>query len=873
MGEVYKARDSRLDRVVAIKVLPAQLAADPLFLERFDREAKSISALNDPNICTLYDVGQATIAGSDAVTHFLVMEYLEGETLAERLHRGALPVGEALRIASGVASALDKAHRHGIIHRDLKPGNVFLLRGSSASAPATAKLLDFGLAKLAPATGVAGGLMTATAAPPLTARGTILGTLQYMAPEQAEGGDADARTDIFALGVLLFEAVTGRKAFEGKSQASLLSAILKDDPPPISQLQPLAPPALEFLVRTCLAKDPDARFQTAHDVLLYLKWIAEGGSAAGVAAPVVTRRKRRERAVWMAAAVALALSTAGIASWLAHSPAERHVVTRFAFPLPEGQAFARTGRHVVAISPDGTKLVYHANLHLYLRAMDRMDAQPIRGTNEDPMEPVFSPDGAWVAYFARGGRTLRKIAIAGGSPITLAELPARPNGASWRHGTIVFAIDAGESSGIYSAPEGGGGVRRVVSIDSAVERASQPEMLEDGKHVLFTVTTSTSAALEGAIVVQSLQTGERKVLVNGGTGAHVLATGHLVYLHDGSLFGVPFNPRTLELSGAPVLLAEDVPASGGGQYAISANGTLVYPSMPAPSSRGLVWVDRQGREDPISAPPGPYIDPRLSPDGKRLAVSSLADIWIWTFAIRALTRLTFTQGNEYNPAWMPDSRRVVFDAREGGVGQILRKAADGTGPTDVVSPAPGYPEAVSPDGKFLIYHTGDQLPTLMLMPLDGSGTARPLNPTKSPAQTFNAEISRNGNWIAYQSDESGRFEIYVHPFPALEEGRWQVSGAGGAHPLWARDGRELFYINGAGMLVSTPISAAQGFTHGTPIELFPARQYYVEVARNYDVAADGSRFLFVKNLSTVNRPSLVVVSHWLDEVRAKMATQ
>jgi hypothetical protein len=327
---------------------------------------------------------------------------------------------------------------------------VFVVRGSRSSAVPTAKLLDFGLAKLASATSVSGGLIADTATAPLTARGTILGTLQYMAPEQIEGGDADARTDIFAFGALLYEIVTSRRAFDGRSQASLLGAILKDDPPPISQLQPLAPPALDFLVRMCLAKDPDARFQTAHDVLLYLTWIAEGGSAAGVAAPVVMHRKRRERAMWVAAAIALAVSTGGAVWWLVRSPAERHVVSRFEFPLPEGQTFARTGRHVVAISPDGTKIVYHAKLHLYLRALDRLDAQPIRGTNEDPSEPVFSPDGTWIAYFAGGGRTLKKIPVSGGSPVT--ELPAPPNGASWRDGQIVFAITAGDSSGIYAAP-------------------------------------------------------------------------------------------------------------------------------------------------------------------------------------------------------------------------------------------------------------------------------------------------------------------------------------------------------------------------------------------------------------------------------------
>ena len=317
-----------------------------------------------------------------------------------------------------------------------------------------------------------------------------------------------------------------------------------------------------------------------------------------------------------------------------------------------------------------------------------------------------------------------------------------------------------------------------------------------------------------------------------------------------------------------------MPATGGGQFGISSDGTLVYPSTPVQSLRALVWVDRQGREDPISAAPGGYLDPRLSPDGTQLAVSSSADIWIWKFATKALTRLTFTQGPEYNPAWMPDGRRVVFDANEGGVVRILRKAADGTGATDVVVPSPGgYPETVSPDGKFLVYHTAAQLPTAMLWPLDRSGPARPLVSTKTQTQTFNAEISPDGHWIAYQSDESGRFEIYVHPFPALETGRWQISFTGGSHPLWARNGRELFFIDGAGTLVSASISAGQTVTHGPPVQLFSAGQYYVEVARNYDVSVDGTRFLFVKNLSSANRPSLVVVSRWLDEVRTKMGAK
>ena len=872
MGEVYKAHDGRLNRWVAIKVLPARLAADPQFLERFAREAKSISALNDPNICTLYDVGEARLAGASVTTHYLVMEYLEGESLAERLGRGALPVAEALRVASGVARALDHAHRRHITHRDLKPGNVYLVRGTSAAAPPMTKLLDFGLAKLRPAATGPTGEMDATASAPLTAVGTVLGTVQYMAPEQIEGGEADARTDIFAFGVLLYEMVTGRKAFEGTSQARLLGAILSDDPPPLGQLQPLAPPALEFLVRMCLAKDPDARFQTTHDVLLSLRWIAEAGSGAGIAAPVVIHRKRRERALWAAALVAVAVSTGGIAWWLTQSPAEHHVIARFAFSLPDGQVLARTGRRALAISRDGTKLVYQANQHLYLRAMDGLDSEPIRGTNESVMEPVFSPDGTWLAYFAGGGRTLKKISVSGGSPITLAELPAPPNGAIWRNGRIVFGMTSAAASGIYAVPEGGGAISSLVSVDATVERASQPEMLDDGSHVLFTVTPQGPAVPgEGTIVVQSVQGGERKALVQGGTGAHVLATGQLVYLHGGSLFGVPFNARTLEVTGAPVLLVEDVPSSGGGQFAISSDGTLVYPSVPPPSPRALVWVDRQGREDTITAASAGYQEPRLSPSGMQLAVSSAADIWIWTFASKALTRLTFTRGAELNPAWIPDGRGVVFDAtEESGSRWILRKAADGTGATDVVVPPPGgYPDTVSPDGKFLVYHTASQYPVAMLLPLDHSGPERPLVATKG--QTLNAEIAPDGHWIAYQSDETGHFEIYVHPFPDVESGRWQISFTGGSHPLWARHGRELFFIDGEGGLMSTPISSGTSFTHGTPVRLFATGQYALEFARNYDVSVDATRFLFLKNLTSVTRPSLVVVSRWLDEVRAKMA--
>ena len=513
---------------------------------------------------------------------------------------------------------------------------------ASFSARPTVKLLDFGLAKIAPVpcTGALAA-MTETATPPITAAGTILGTFQYMAPEQIEGGEADARTDIFAFGSLLYEVVSGRPAFQGKSQASVMGSVLKDEPPPLGGANTGAPRSLDYLIRGCLAKDPDARFQSAHDVPLQLKWIAHGADQPEVATPSVSRRKGMAT-LWSTTALALVMVAVGI-YWRSTLPANHpQLVTRFHHFLPEGETFARTGRHAVTISRDGARVAYGANEHLYLRSMDRIEAEPIRGTNEDPMEPVFSPDGAWLAYFAKGGGTLRKIPISGGAPMTLATLPGPPNGATWQDGKIIFAMNTPDASGIFAVPDTGGQTQRLLVVDPAVERFSQPRLLDDGQHVLFTLTSPTAVPAEGAIAVQSLRTGERTVLVRDGTGARVLETGHLVYVHDGSLFGVPFDRRRLALTAAPVRLAEGVVETGGGQFDISETGTLVYQAIPPRPLRTLVWVDRQGREEPIALAPADYLDPRISPDGTQLAVSMATDIWISQLVKPAFTRLTFT---------------------------------------------------------------------------------------------------------------------------------------------------------------------------------------------------------------------------------------
>ena len=892
MGEVYKARDTRLDRTVAIKVLPAHLADDAEFRERFEQEAKSISQLAHPNICTLHDIGQV------ADVHFLVLEFLEGETLADRLARGPLPVTTALRIASEIASALNQAHRLGIVHRDLKPGNVFLSSrgpGSTRSQPTAvagtgrgrhadehliAKLLDFGLAKVAAPAAVSNNAVTAavTAAGPLTARGTILGTMQYMSPEQIEGADADARTDIFAFGAVLFEMLTGRKAFQGKSETSLLAAILNEDPPTLNEIQNAVPPALDYLVRACLAKDPDARVQTAHDIWLQLKWIAEGGSGTGMAVTPDRSRPRRERAIWAAVLIAVATLAATAAWRLKPSTMVPRVVARFQYPLPETQTFTGFGRHVVAISPDGTKLVYVANRQLYLRELNRLESEPIRGTLEAPaapLEPVFSPDGQSVAYFTTvsGGMVVKRVPIAGGTPIILGRVSGGPLGVTWRNHTIAFGRGA---AGIEALPDTGGEARTIASVDAKTERAVQPELLDGGQYVVFAVPTPLdtgreSATGEGPIVVQPLAGGARKVLVPVGANPRVLSSGQLVYLHDRTIFGIPFDARRVEVTGDPVALVENVTqtgASSAGQFGVSQTGSLVYVTAGSMDpQRSLVWVDRQGQEQTLPAAANSYQQPRISPDGGRFVVSDSANIWIWSFASETLMRLTNDAAVHYNPAWTPDGRRVVYDSNDGRGTQILRKAADGTGAAEVVAPAPaGFPEIVSPDEKYLVYHVGQRIS--MLLPMNPRGPARRLLPDVK-GQVSDAEISPNGRWIAYESDESGRFDIYVRPFPDVDTGRWQISSSGGTHPLWSRSGRELFFIAGDGMMTSVPIRPGSAFAHERPVGLFPAGQYYVNVARNYDVSSDGKRFLFVKT-STGTRQSIIVVSHWIDEVRARM---
>jgi eukaryotic-like serine/threonine-protein kinase len=893
MGEVYKARDTRLERTVAVKILSPSVSAAPEFRQRFDREARVVSQLNHPHICALFDVGD-----QDG-TAFLVMEYVEGETLAQRLKKGPLPVEQALRLAGEIADALDKAHRHGTVHRDLKPGNVMLTK-------AGAKLLDFGLAR----TGVAQGsgvmetrLVSTPASPaqssPLTAQGTILGTFQYMSPEQIEGGEADARSDIWAFGCVLYEMISGRPAFQGKSQASLIAAILEREPTPITELQPVTPPALGRLIRTCLAKNPDDRFQTAHDLGLQLAWIDEGGSAAGAPAPVLARRKRRERGAWIGVALAASIVAAAAAWWSKPAPHERRIITRFTYQLPQGQVFTRTGRHDVALSPDGALLAYIANQQIYLRRMDQLEAQPLRGTDEDPLELVFSPDGQWIAYFApvtSGGTaafSLKKIAVTGGASVRLCGTEF-PFGVTWRENTIVFGQAIGGKGFVQAIADTGGTPRTLLSRDQVI---AQPQMLEDGKHVLYSVRPSESTSWEDGQIVVQAPGAQPRVILSGAADGRLLPTNHLIYVHEGSLFGIAFDRERLQTVGGPVPVVEGVRAvtsgipgtnPGPGQFGVSANGTLAYISGNIALARTLVWVDRYGAEQAIAAPARAYRYPRISPDGARIAVDiddEEKDIWIWEIARQQLRRLTFGPGIDFCPVWTPDGHSIVYSEGSGGTSfDVFRAAVDTTGGVERLTNTPTIKlvSSLSPRGDVLIYREGPPGTDQNLFALTLGGPQPPQPVVRTTFVEANGEISPDGRWIAYDSNESGRREVYVRPFPSVDAGRWQVSTKGGARPAWSQKGREIVYVSADGpKLVAVPVLPTPPggpFSVGDAKPLFGLNPYYGGAfegssGRSFDVSADGQRVLMIKLPQTENRQSVIVVSNWVDELKARVPTR
>jgi serine/threonine-protein kinase len=848
--------------------------------ERFDQEARTIASLNHPHICVLHDIGHQD--GTD----YLVMEYLEGETLAQRLLKGPLLLEQVLQYAIEISDALDKAHRKGITHRDLKPGNIMLTKSGT-------KLLDFGLAKLkeqaAPANVPLSELPTAK--DPLTAQGTILGTLQYMAPEQLEGKDEDARTDIFAFGVVVYEMATGKRAFEGKSQASVIGAILKDDPPSISSLQPMTPPGLDRIVKRCLAKEPDERCQSAKDLTDELKWIAEGGSQVALASTATMKGFHafgRRALILSMGTLLLGAAIASIAAWNL-KPTPPQPVTRMVINLPPGQQLAGLDRGpAVAFSPDGTRLAYVARqngtLQLYLRAMDSLEAKPISGT-EGASEPFFSPDGQWLGFFA--AQKLKKVAVSGGAVVTLGDA-AQPHGASWGSPGMI-ASPRTDTSTLVQVSDAGGASQPLTRFEKEDVSHRWPEFLPGGKAVLFAASPNNTNWINAQVAVQSLGTGERRNLIQGGTQPRYAPSGHLVYAQGGSLMAVPFDSQRLRVTGTAIPVIDGVlqsPASGAVQYSLSATGSLVYVSGGVQSAqRRLVWVNRNGTEQQLAAPAHAYRGPRLSPDGRRVAVAieeQETQIWLYDLSRETLTRLTFEGNQNYNPAWTPDGKRIAFESNKEGPPNLFWQLADGSGGLErLATSAYGrVPVSWSPDGRLLAFYEinpSTQRDILVLQMGDssaGSGQVRKAQPfLQTPFNESAPRFSPDGRWLAYISDESGRYEIYVQPYPG-PGGKWQISTEGGTEPAWNPNGRELFYRTGDKMM-AVDIATKPGFTVGKPRMLFEG-QYEVTPGAfpSYDVSSDGQRFLMLKSSESAQAaPTQInVVLNWSEELKQKVST-
>ena len=890
MGQVFRARDTKLDRDVAIKILPEAFAHDADRLARFTREAKTLASLNHPNIAGIYGLEES--GGVSA----LVMELVEGDDLSQRIAKSAIPIDEALPIAKQIAEALEAAHEQGIIHRDLKPANV------KVRPDGTVKVLDFGLAKaFEPGGTSAQATMSPTLSIHATQAGVILGTAAYMSPEQAAGKAVDKRSDLWAFGVVLTEMLTGRQVFAGETVSHVLASVLKDEPD-WTTLPPNTPAPIRRLLRRCLVKDRKRRFADAADATLE---IDDALTTAGAESPVRAATASRPpipTVLWALAAGALAAAAAALATSALMRPAPPPALqtSRFVVTPPAAQALAVSGfTRDLAISPDGSHLVYMAGAQAQLmaRAIDRLDAQALPGIIS-ASAPFLSPDGRWIGFFTFGAPSeLKKVPIAGGSPVVLCRIKGRAVGASWGDDdTIVFATND-PSTGLLRVSARGGEPRVLTTRDAAKgeEDHQFPSVLPGGRGVLFTITAAGGNA-DAQIAVLDLQTGRHTTLIRGASYADYVQTGHVVYAVAGTLRAVRLDLAALTLRGDPVPVVEQVQtlASGAANFSVSRNGTLVYmqngTGAVTGASRLLVWVTRRGSEEPIPAPARGYFHPRLAPDGTRLALAiqdQELDIWTWDFARRALERMTFGPAQELFPVWTPNGGRLLFFSSRPG-GGIYWQRANVTGVEQLTKASSVQaPHSFSPDGTQLVLtevgsKTGRDL---FLLRLDGVAPhvagARQTEPLlqQPSVNEMNGEISPDGRWLAYQSDESNQDEIYVRPFPLVGDGRWTISTGGGTQPLWAPNGRELFYRHGNSLL-SVPVETTRTFSAGTPTTVFEGPYFSPPAGlagRTYDVSRDGQRFLMIKDAPAGDpnaaAASIVVVLNWTEELKRLVPTK
>ena len=859
MGEVYRALDTRLDRTVAIKVLASHLSSSPELKQRMEREARAISSLNHPHICHLYDIG------SQDGTDYLVMEFLEGETLAERIRKGAVPLNEILKIGIAVGEALAVAHRQGIVHRDLKPGNIMLTKGG-------AKLMDFGLAKSAgsgaptgtssaPFLSAAQTMSQASPVSPLTTAGTMIGTIQYMSPEQIEGKEADARSDLFALGAVLYEMATGARPFEGKSQISVASAILEKEPAPISAVQPLTPPAFEHIVTACLAKNPEDRFQTAHDVALQLKWIAQRGTPA--LGSTGKRGNHRELLAWLIAG-GLALMLTAFVLWGRGSKGTEQT-TYFSAPLP----FAA---RAVAVSPNGHTVAIAGHREseridvLWIYEPGSQEATNLAST-EGASFPFWSPDGRSLGFFADG--KLKKLNLDGGPVQTLCDASTGRGGAWNKDGVILFTPSGTLGVGLYRISASGGTPTQVTVPDKTLNEDSNrwPLFLPDGIHYLYSAINLSGRRDLYSIYVGSLNSNEKRLVVKAkGNGAYA-APGYLLFYRDQTLFAQHFDTRKFELTGEPVPVLTEVqffPRISEAVFAASTAGLLVAQRNADSGASQLLWFDRKGQQIGVALNPGIYGNIMLAPNGRAVAsdttdlASQNTDIWTYDLETRSAKRLTFDPAIDSLPVWSPDGSRTVFASNRELKFDLYLKDTNGAQEEKVI-PQDGpdrFPTDWSRDGKYVLYGRGPDLWFLTFPELRATQFLKAASTLKT------GRFSPDGKWVAYSSNESGRWEIYVTSFPEAH-GKWQVSNTGGDQPRWRGDGKELFYLSTDSKIMAVPVKTGSNFDAGTPTALFqanPREMVATSELFSYDVSNDGQKFLVNASLKTAMTPMSVVLN-------------
>ncbi|MGA2002759.1 MAG: protein kinase [Terriglobales bacterium] len=861
MGEVYRARDTRLEREVAVKVLPADLSSDPSLRLRLEREAKAVSKLSHPHICTLHDIGH-----QDGVD-FLVMELVEGETLEHRLVKGPLPPEQTIRFAAQIADALASAHKRGITHRDLKPSNIMLTKSGT-------KLMDFGLAKQAGPAPLAAALpeMT-TEQSKLTGEGTIVGTFRYMAPEQLEGKEADARTDIFGLGEVIYEMATGKPAFSGKSRASLIAAILTAEPQPMAALQPLTPPALERVVKKCLAKDPDERWQNASDLASELNWIAEAGSQATETGRVPLGPKRWEHTAWLLAAMFfLMMMTAGVAWWNKTNQRPRPMYFHASVPFPANDlALSLDGRMlaIVAYSPQANNYV------LWTYEVGGRRTSALDGT-QGASYPFWSPDGKFIGFFADG--KLKKIEVARGRPQVLCDAPNGRGGTWNRDGVIVFTPDAA-SAGLFRVSSSGGSPVAITKLDASRSETSHrwPVFLPDGRHFLYLGANFSGLLENNAIFLGSLDSQERRLLVSASGNAAYAEPGYLLYLRDNkTLVAQPFDLRRYVLSGEPFSLSDEVlylPQVDRAVYSVSGGDVLVTQSGKGASLSQLTWFDRGGKPAGTVGAPGSNNNVRLSPDGRRVTADQTEpdgrrrNIWIHELAQGlTTTRLTFDPSFEGDPIWSPDGKQILFFSNRRGGFRLYLKNADGSGSEEEVADlgtvGQGNAWDWSRNGKYVLVRKANELWSLSWP----ERVAKPLLQATWTVQ--NAQFSPDGRWIAYASNETGSMQVYVSPFPSIN-GKWQVSSGGGQEPRWRQDGKELFFLSADGKMMAAAVTTGASFKTSSPVALFQTHRRLPVSSLDdfsYDVSGDGQRFLIATKVDEANAAPLSILLNWASQI-------